>query len=91
LKLPEKSVSLLERLIADYPNYEKIEDAYYVRAVYLDFDLRDTTRAKEAYQTYIDKYPKSGQRVLDAATRIENIAYSIDELAEKFIKELEAQ
>ena len=75
----------------EYPEYEKMEDIYYVRAVYLDFDLRDTTRAKKAYQTYIDKYPNSGQRVLDAQTRIDNIAYSIEELAEKFIQELEAQ
>ncbi|MEO9532871.1 MAG: tetratricopeptide repeat protein [Crocinitomicaceae bacterium] len=91
LKLPEKSVKILDRIIKDYPEYEKMEDIYYVRAVYLDFDLRDTTRAKEAYQTYIDKYPNSGQRVLDAQTRIDNIAYSIEELAEKFIQELEAQ
>ena len=91
LKLPEKSGKILDRIIKDYPEYEKMEDIYYVRAVYLDFDLRDTTRAKEAYQTYIDKYPNSGQRVLDAQTRIDNIAYSIEELAEKFIQELEAQ
>lgn len=91
LKLPEKSVKILDRLIAEYPEYEKMEDIYYVRAVYLDFDLRDTTRAKDAYQEFIDKYPESGQRVLDAQTRIDNIAFSIEELAEKFIKELEAQ
>lgn len=91
LKLPEKSVKLLDKIIKNYPDYEKMEDILYVRAVYLDFDLRDTTKAKEAYQLYIDTYPESGQRVLDAQTRIDNIAYSIEELAEKFIKELEAQ
>jgi outer membrane protein assembly factor BamD (BamD/ComL family) len=90
VKLPEKSVNILNQIIKKYPDYNRMEDVLYVKASHLDLDLRDTTEAKAAYQDFIDAYPDSEMRD-DAENRIENISLSIEELAEKFIKELEAQ
>ena len=88
--LPEKSVIILNQIITSYPDYDRMEDVMYVKASHLDLDLRDTAAAKAAYQDFIDAYPESEMRD-DAENRIENISLSIEELAEKFIKELEAQ
>ena len=85
---PQMSVALLEQIIEKFPNYRRIEDVKYNRASHLDFELRDTTLAKEAYQGFIEEYPNS-PLVNDCKSRIENIRYSADELAEKFMRELE--
>lgn len=88
LDQPTKSVKILNQIIERYPNYKKMEDVKYNRASHMDFELRDTTNAKIAYQEFIDAYPNS-PLVNDCRSRIENIRYSIDELTEKFMKELE--
>lgn len=87
-KEPEKSVKILNRIIKEYPGYPKMEDVKYNKASHLDFELRDTTAAKDAYRQFIEEYPNS-PLVKDCESRIENIRYSAEELAEKFIKELE--
>ena len=87
---PEKSVKILDRIINNYPDYNKMDDVLYVKADHLDWELRDTTRAKEAYQAYIDRYPES-PRAEDAALRIEYIHLSFEEYALKIINEFEAQ
>lgn len=79
----EKSVKILDQIIANYPTYKKMEDVKYNRASHLDFELRDTTKAKLAYQTFIEEYPNS-PLVSDCKSRIENIRYSLEELFEKF-------
>lgn len=85
---PEKSVKILSRIIADYPQYNRMEDVMFNKASHLDFELRDTTNAKEAYQQFIDKFPNS-DLVDDAQSRIDNISLSLEELANKFIEDLE--
>lgn len=88
LDQPEKSVKILQRIIDEYPDYNRMESVMFSKADHLDFNLRDTTRAKEAYQDFITKYPQS-DLVDDAQSRIENIALSLEELAEKIISEHE--
>lgn len=83
-----KSVKILDRIITEYPEYDRMEDVMFNKASHLDFELRDTTNAKLAYQEFITKFPNS-DLVDDAQSRIDNIAYSLDELAEKFINEME--
>ena len=65
-----------------------MEDVMFNKASHLDFELRDTTQAKELYQEFITKYPNS-ELVDDAQSRIENISLSLDELVEKFMNDLE--
>ncbi|MBK7128522.1 MAG: tetratricopeptide repeat protein [Crocinitomicaceae bacterium] len=86
----EKSVKILDRIITEYPQYNRMEDVMFNKASHLDFELRDTTRAKEAYQQFMDKFPQS-DLVDDAQSRIENIEYSAEELIEKFMKERDSK
>lgn len=84
----EKSVKILTRIITDYPAYNNMDDVMFNKASHLDFELRDTTEAKVAYQEFIDKFPNS-DLVHDAQSRIDNISLSLEELANKFIQDLE--
>ncbi len=86
---PQMSVNLLDQIITKYPNYKRLEDVKFNRASHLDFELRDTTLAKEAYKEFMEQYPNS-PLVNDCQSRIENIRYSMEELTEKFMQELEA-
>ena len=83
----EKSVKLLDRIIHNYPDYSRLEDVYFNKASHIDFELRDTTRAKEAYREFIDKYPES-ELVDDAESRIKYISYSAEDLIEMFEQNL---
>ena len=84
----EKSVKLLQRIIDLYPTYNRIEDVKFTRASHLDFELRDTNAAKEAYQSFIKEFPNS-ELIDDCNSRIKNIRYSAEEMADIFIKHLE--
>ena len=85
---PEKAVKILTRIMNEYPEYERMEDVMFNKASHLDFELRDTTAAKELYAEFIEKYPES-ELVDDAQSRIENISLSLDELVEKFMANME--
>lgn len=84
----EKSVKILKRIMDEYPDYNRMEDVMFNRASHMDFELRDTTNAKIAYQEFIDHFPTS-DLVDDAQGRIDNISLSLEELAEKFIRDME--
>lgn len=85
---PQRSVKILSRIQDEYPDFAQMEDVMYNKASHLDFELRDTTNAKIAYQAFIEKYPNS-ELVGDAKSRIENIRYSLEELTQKFLDEME--
>lgn len=85
---PEKAVKILSRIMEEYPQYERMEDVMFNKASHLDFELRDTTAAKELYAEFIKKYPES-ELVDDAQSRIENISLSLEELVEKFMANIE--
>ncbi len=87
-KQPEKAVKILNRIIENYPDYNRMEDVLFNKASHLDFELRDTTLAKEAYEEFINKYPES-ELIDDAQSRIENIRFSMEEMVDQFMKNLE--
>jgi len=81
-----KAVELLDKVIADYPNYDKLSNAMYHRADYLDFYLKDTVLAKQYYLEYIEKFPNTAF-ASNAQTRIDQHFMSMDELIEMFTKQ----
>ena len=90
VKQPEKAVKILNRIIEDYPDYNRMEDVLFNKASHLDFELRDTTLAKATYQEFIAKYPDS-ELVDDAESRIQNIRFSMEEMVQQFILNMEAE
>lgn len=80
-----KAVAYLDKIIANYPNYEKIESAMYNRAHYLDFELRDTVLAKQYYLEFMDTYPNSAF-VTSAQARLDQNFMTAEELVELWTK-----
>lgn len=80
-----KAVVLLEKIVSDYPNYDKIESVMYNRAHYLDFELKDTVLAKQYYLEFITTYPNS-EFVSSAQARINQHFMSAEELIELWTK-----
>src|SRR5690606_5932182 len=78
-----KSVKILNRLIDNYPDYYKLESAYFNRASHTDFELRDTATARIYYNEFIEKYPDS-DFVKDAEVRLNTMYLSLEDLVKTF-------
>ncbi len=81
----EKSVTLYDQLIKDYPQWPRTADACYFRAFEIENGLKKKGEAKTAYEEFIAKYPEN-QFADDAKKMIEYMQYSDEELMEKFKK-----
>lgn len=55
---PMQAIKIYDKLIKEYPDYEKIAHCYFMKAFVYDNNLLMYKEAKEAYQIFIDKYPK---------------------------------
>lgn len=84
----KKSVETLEEIIGKYPDYEKIESVYYNRASHTDFELRDTTLARQYYTEFMEKFPES-DFIDDAQARIDQNFMSIEDLVNSFMDNVE--
>jgi outer membrane protein assembly factor BamD (BamD/ComL family) len=80
-----KAVVLLDKIIVEYPNCDKIEAVMYNRAHYLDFELKDTVLAKQYYLEFMDTYPNS-EFVSSAQARLDQHFMSAEELIELWTK-----
>lgn len=80
---PNKTLMLYDRLIADFPNWRRIPDAYYLRAFTIDADLKKKGEAKTAYEEVIKRFPEH-KFAADARQMIENLQYTDEELIERF-------
>lgn len=79
----DRAIELFDRIIADYPDFEDVPICYFLKgSAYEDnsqFDL-----AKQAYQTFVDKYP---DHFMAATTRtmIPNVGLSPEEMLDKIL------
>lgn len=87
----DESVVLYDRVIKDYPQWPKLVDTYYLKAMTVE-ELGKKADAKLAYEEVIKRYPDH-QFAKDAAQMIDNMQYTPEELIEKWRmqNELEAQ
>ena len=53
-----RSLGLLDWIVARYPASQQAPQASFLKAFTLDEQLRDTTAARAAYKTFIEKYPE---------------------------------
>jgi len=87
---PKQSVFLYDRIIADYTNWRRLPDAYYLKAFTIDSDLDQKGEAQQAYQEVIKLFPDHAF-ARDARIMIENLQYTDEELVERFRKMAEEQ
>lgn len=80
---PQRTLELYDRVIKDYPGWDRLPDAYYLRAFTIDSDLGKKGEAKTAYEEVIDRFPDH-PFARDAKQMIENLQYTDAELMERF-------
>lgn len=85
LKEPQKALDLYERVIKDYPDWRRMPDAWYLRALTIDSDLGKKGEAQAAYEEVIKRFP-GHKFAAEAEQMIKNLPYSDAELIERFEK-----
>ncbi|MFT3886081.1 MAG: tetratricopeptide repeat protein [Flavobacteriales bacterium] len=76
-------ITLYDRIIANYPDWRKTPDAYYLKALSLDKDLHQLGEAKMAYEAFIRQYPEH-PFVNDARKMVEYLGMSDEDLIRRF-------
>ena len=78
-----ESIRKYEVLIKEYPSYKKAANAKFMIGMIYENDIKDTTKAKQAYQAFIDEYPNS-ELADDAALSIKYMSVSTEDLIKMF-------
>ncbi len=82
----KNAITTYERIIKDYPDYEKVPHSLFLIGFTYENDLKNTTKAKELYAQFLEKYPKH--------ELYESVKFSFDNLGtppEEIIKRFEEQ
>jgi tetratricopeptide (TPR) repeat protein len=79
---PKKALSALNEIIRKYPDFDKLENCYFLRGFIFDDQLKKYDSAKNAYNEYLKKYP-NGDFADDSKVLIENLGKSEEEVFEK--------
>ncbi len=86
LRTYDKALSIYDKLISEYPEYEKTPSALFIKAFTLENELGKTEEAKAAYELFLEKYPEDSFAD-DAQFSLENIGKTPEEV----LKAIEAK
>ncbi len=79
LKTYDKALSIYDKLITDYPDYQKTPSALFIKAFTLENELGRMEEAKEAYELFLERYPNN-DFADDAQFSLENLGKSPEEV-----------
>jgi len=79
LRTYDKALGLYDRLITDYPDFDKTPSALFIKAFTLENELGKTEEAKEAYEMFLEKYPEN-DFADDAQFSLENLGKTPEEV-----------
>ena len=87
---PENSITYIDRLITDFPNFRKAAEMMLFKGFLYEVHLNNHAEAVKAYQAMIERYPNH-RLTNDARAAIDNLSLSEEELLEKLKKAEAAQ
>ena len=82
---PMEAIKIYNKLIADYPDFEKIANCYFMKGFVYDNNLLMYKEAKEAYEEFIKKFP-THDLADDAEMSIKYLGKSNEEIIKEFEK-----
>lgn len=88
VQLPVKAIKIYDKILTDFPNWEKAPEVAFLQAFTYDEDLKQPQLAKEAYQAVVDKFP-GDQWAIQAEQRLETVEMTDEELVEFLRKKQE--
>lgn len=80
---PVKTFDIIDRLVQEYPDYEKTPMAVFVKGFIYETRYNNIEQAKAAYEKYLELYPE-GEMAADCRASIENLGLTPEELVKKF-------
>ena len=86
MNMPQQTVAIFNKLIENYPDFDKIPTCYFLRAFVYDDQLKDYKSAEKYYREFLEKYPKN-VFADDAQMLLNNLGKSPEELIKEFGKE----
>jgi len=86
LKEYQKEIDVYERLVKEYPNYEKAPQSLFLLGFCYENNIGNLSKAKKAYQSFIQQYPDH-QMFQAAEFSLKNLGRSPEDI----IKEFEAK
>ncbi|MEZ4925598.1 MAG: tetratricopeptide repeat protein [Saprospiraceae bacterium] len=89
--LPEKSIELYRKVAEGAPDNKKAPTALFMIGFVYENDLNDLEKAKQVYETFLDKYPNDPDFADDAQMALKNLGKSPEELIKEFEQNQPAQ
>lgn len=83
LQLGTKAIFCYDKLLSDYPDYNKVPEVIFLKAFVYENQLGDLTNAEKFYREFISKYPNHSLAD-DAQASLEYLGKSPEELVKIF-------
>ena len=80
---PDKSIENFNQVIKEFPDFNKIEECYFLKGFVFENYLKDFASAKKSYNEFLTKFPKS-DLADDAQVSIENMGLTPEQIMRKF-------
>jgi tetratricopeptide (TPR) repeat protein len=80
----KSAIALYDRILNQYPDFNKNEQILFLKAFTLDNDLKDFNEAKIAYEEYLNRFPNSDFSD-DAKFLLDNLGKDEEEVIKKLI------
>ena len=78
-----KSIKIINRIIRNYDNYDRLVEVYFLKAFTYDEDLNKKAEAKKVYVEIMEKFPKD-PLAKEAKILLENLYLSDEEIIKKY-------
>jgi len=85
VRLYSRSLQMYNRILADYPDFKKTVETYFLVAFTYDNDIKDVEAARAAYNVVIEKFPEH-EFAEQARERLKTIDLTDEELIELFMQ-----
>lgn len=80
---PRQAIQLFDRIMTEYPEFEKAPQCLFLKAFIYENDLKDLVAARRFYEEFLLKYPDD-EFADDAVICIRNLGKSPEELIREF-------
>ncbi|HOW26373.1 MAG TPA: tetratricopeptide repeat protein [Bacteroidales bacterium] len=80
---PKKAIAVFDRILQDYPDYERIPHCLFLKAFINENQMNQLGQAEMLYREFLQKYP-GHEFADDAELSLKNLGKSPEELLEQF-------
>lgn len=80
---PNIAITVFNRIINDYPDYEKVPHSLFLKGYVYENELRNLVQAQKIYNEFLSKYPDH-EFADDVEISLQNLGKSPEELIQEF-------